>query len=72
MYFYLKFKLRYLENLKLFSIIVKELFEPLVLRGKKRRVFVLFKRHFLEKPTFFLRNRPLSQVLVTLGDFTVK
>ena len=28
-YFYLEFKLRYLKNLKLFSIRVKELFEPI-------------------------------------------
>ena len=31
MYGYLKFKLRYLKDLKLFSIRVKELFEPIVL-----------------------------------------
>ena len=29
MYCYLEFRLRYLENLKLFSIRVKELFEPI-------------------------------------------
>ena len=53
-YCYLEFKLRYLKNLKLFSIRVKELFEPIVLRNKKRRrVFALFI-------TFFLRNRSLS------------
>ena len=33
-YCYLEFKLRYLKNLKLFSIRVKELFEPIVLRIK--------------------------------------
>ena len=56
MYCYLEFKLRYLKkkNLKLFSIRVKELFEPIVLRGKKRRrVLALFK-------SIFLRNRSLS------------
>ena len=31
-YCYLEFKLRYLKNLKLFSIRVKDLFEPIVLR----------------------------------------
>ena len=31
MYCYLEFKLRYLKNLKLFSIRVKELFEPIVI-----------------------------------------
>ena len=49
MYCYLEFKLRYLKNLKLFSIRVKELFELIVLR----RVFALFK-------SIFLRNRSLS------------
>ena len=34
-YCYPKFKLRYLKNLKLFSIRIKELFEPIVLREKK-------------------------------------
>ena len=33
MYCYLEFKLRYLKNLELFSIRVKELFEPIVLWG---------------------------------------
>ena len=32
MYCYLEFKLRYLKNLKLFSVRLKELFEPIVLR----------------------------------------
>ena len=40
-YCYLEFKLRYLKNLKLFSIRVKELFEPIVLR-KKGDGFMLF------------------------------
>ena len=53
MYCYLEFKLRYLKNLKLFSIRVKELFEPIVLRIKRRRVFALFI-------IFFLRNQSLS------------
>ena len=35
-YCYLEFKLRYLKNLKLFSISVKELFEPIVLRKKRQ------------------------------------
>ena len=50
-YCYLEFKLRYLKNLKLFSI--KDLFEPIVLRKRRRRVFALFK-------SIFLRNRSLS------------
>ena len=37
MYCYLEFKLRSLKNLKLFSIRVKELFEPIVLRERKKR-----------------------------------
>ena len=59
-YCYLEFKLHYLRNLKLFSTRVKELFEPIVLREKKRRDFALFK-------SIFLKNRSLSK-----GDFTVK
>ena len=59
-YCYLEFKLRYLKNLKLFSIRVKELLEPIVLRKKKKKKkkpnnpdgFLLFLKAF-----FFLRNR---------------
>ena len=51
-YCYLELKLRYLKNLKLFSITVKELFKPIA-KKKRRRVFALFI-------TFFLRNRSLS------------
>ena len=40
---YLEFKLHYLKNLKLFSIRVKELFEPIVLR-KKGDGFLLFEK----------------------------
>ena len=58
-YCYHEFKLRYLKNQKLFSIRVKELFEPIILRKKRRRVFALFK-------SMFLRNRSLP---VMLGDF---
>ena len=59
MYCYLKFKLRYLENLKLFSVGVKELFEPIVLKKKK--------------PTGFLKAfSSETDLCVTLGDFTVK
>ena len=36
-YCYLEFKLSYLKNLKLFSIRVKELFEPIVLWRKGNR-----------------------------------
>ena len=45
MYCYLEFKPRYLENLKLFSIRVKELFEHIVLR-KKSDGFLLFLEAF--------------------------
>ena len=53
-YCYLEFKLRYLKNLKLFSVRIKEWFEPIVLRKKKSwRVFTLFKSiSFLEKSIF--------------------
>ena len=39
---YLEFKLCYLKNLKLFSIRVKELFEPIVLRKDIGDWFLLF------------------------------
>ena len=54
-YCYLEFKLSYLKNLKLFSIRVKELFEPIVkiIKNKGWRGFALFK-------SIFSRNRPLS------------
>ena len=63
-YCYHEFKLRYLKNQKLFSIRVKELFDPIVLQKKKKKkkkkekkrkrrwVFALFKSIFLEKPIF--------------------
>ena len=51
MYCYLEFKLRYLKNLKLFSVRVKELFEPTVLPKKKKKKkkadgFLLFLNAF--------------------------
>ena len=59
MYCYHEFKLRYLKNQKLFSIRVKELFEPIVLQKKKKKkkkgdeFFAHFKG-------IFLSNRSLS------------
>ena len=61
-YCYLEFKLRYLKNVKLFSVRVKELFEPVVLR-KRQRVFALFK-------SIFLRNRSLSNARWFCGKKT--
>ena len=61
MYCYLEFKLRYLKNLKLFSVRVKELFEPTVFR-KKGDGFLLFLEAFSWETDLWL----------TLGDFTVK
>ena len=58
---YLKFKLRYLKNLKLFSIRVKKIFEPIVLR-RKGDEFLLFLKAFASE----------TDLRVTLGDFTVK
>ena len=52
-YCYLKFKLRYLKNLKLFSIRVKKLFEPIVLERKCDGFIALFK-------SIFMRNWSLS------------
>ena len=49
---YLEFKLRYLKNLKLFCIRVKELFEPIVLRKKGDGFLLFFYNIFLEKPIF--------------------
>ena len=57
---YLEFKRRYMKP-KLFSIRVKELFEPLVLRSKADR-FLLFLKAFSWE----------TNLRVTLGDFTVK
>ena len=48
-YCHFEFKLRYLNNLKLFSIRVKEIFEPIVLRTKGDGFFALFKSIFLRK-----------------------
>ena len=52
MYCYLEFKLSNLKNLKLFSIRVKELSEPIVLCEEKATGFSSFYKHFLEKPIF--------------------
>ena len=51
-YGYLKFKPRYLKSLELFSIRVKQLYDPIAFRNKQR-VFTLSK-------SIFLRNRSLS------------
>ena len=53
MYCYLEFKLCYLKNLKLFSIRVKELVEPVVLRKKVDGLLLFFK-------SISSRNRSLS------------
>ena len=60
-YCYHEFKLRYLKNQKLFSIRVKELFKPIVLR-KKGDGFLLFLKVFSWE----------TDLSVTLGDFTEK
>ena len=59
---YIEFKLCYMNTQKLFSIRVKELFEPIVLRGKKADGFLLFLKAFSWE----------TDLRVTLGDFTVK
>ena len=61
-YCYLEYKLRYLKNLKLFSIRVKELFEPIVLPKKKGDGFLLFLKAFSWEIDFWVK----------LGDFAVK
>ena len=60
-YCYFEFKLRYHRNMKLFSIRLKELFEPIVLR-KKSDGFLLFLKAFSWE----------TDLWVTLGVFTVK
>ena len=60
-YCYLKFKLRYLKNLTLLSIRVKELFKPIVLR-KKADGFLLFLKAFSWE----------TDLWVTVGNFTIK
>ena len=61
---YFEFKLTYLKNLKLFSIRVKELFDPIVLRKKKKKGdwFLLFLKAFSRE----------TDLWVTLGDLAVK
>ena len=61
MYCYFEFKLCYLKNLKLFSIRVEELYEPIVLQ-KKADGFLLFLKAFSWE----------TDLWVALGDFTVK
>ena len=58
---YLEFKLRYIKNLKLFSIRPKELFEPTVLRKKGDRFLPFLKSFSLE-----------TDLWVMLGDFMVE
>ena len=66
MYCYTEFKLRYLNNLKLFSAGIKEWIEPIVLWKKK-------KKKKADRFLLFLKAlSSLTDLLVTLGDFTVK
>ena len=58
---YIEFKLSYLKNRKLFSIRVKELFEPIVF-SKKSDGFLLFLRAVSWEPDFW----------ISLGDFALK
>ena len=62
MYCYTEFKLHYLNNLKLFSVGIKEVIEPIVLWGEKADGFLLFLKALSSE----------TNLLVTLGDFTVK
>ena len=61
MYCYTEFKIRYLNNLKLFSVGIKELIEPIVL-WKKADGFLFFLKALSSE----------TDLLVTLTDFTVK
>ena len=62
-YCYIEFNLCSLNNLKLFSLGIKELFEPIVLRNKKKGDRLLF---FLKAFSWE------TDLWVTLGDFTGK
>ena len=61
-YCYLEFKLRYLKNLKLFSIRIKELFAPIVCENKKGDGLLFCLKAFSWETDLWL----------TLSDFTVK
>ena len=61
MYCYTEFKIRYLNNLKLFSVGIKELIEPIVLWKKADRFLFFLKALSSE-----------TDLLVTLTDFTEK
>ena len=65
---YFEFKLRYLKNLKLFSIRVKELFEPTVLQKTNKQTNKQTDRFLLFLKAFSWE----TNLWVTLGDFTVK
>ena len=56
MHYFFEFKLCYLKNLKLFSITIKESFEPIVLRKRFRSIF--------------LRNRSLNNARSLYGKKT--
>ena len=61
MYCCTEFKIRYLNNLKLFSVGIKELIEPIVL-WKKADGFLFFLKTLSSE----------TDLLVKLTDFTVK
>ena len=69
MYCCLEFNLCYLNNLKLFSIRVKETFKSIVLKGKVDR-FALFKSIFLRNPflinttRFYIKSAKMEGYLV--------
>ena len=65
LYCYLEFKIRYLKNLKWFSIRIKEFFKPIVLK-KKTDEFLLFLKAFSSQ------NRSLSNALEFYGKKKTK
>ena len=62
-----KFKLRYFKNLKLFSIRVKELFEPLVLRRKDDGCLLFFNQSLSNPWWFCTKKRKIDLVETTFA-----
>ena len=60
MYCYLEFKLRYLKNLKLFSIRVKELSEPIVLQLST----VVSFNYAINQPSQYFNTNTVKQITV--------
>ena len=71
LYCYLEFKLRYLKNMKLFSLRVKELFEPILLRrkGKRRLSDLNFNYVVIDKISNFQEIAPNFKYIHKIRNF---